>query len=1030
MKKKLIFFISIILASIFVFSINISASPYLSDKNEEEVFMEVPGARAICQTDDGYIWIGQYSSLTRYDSRELVSFKEFTENDTKYEMLNVRKLAQEDNVLYILTYKNLFKYADGKFSFIVNIDEQFKNHDDEDFRLEFLDLCFDKVNDKIYLASNNGLFIYDIKENTVNLVESTKDKIIRNIAYDVRRDRYYFQVNAEGVYDQDNNLIYPQTTQFVNELCVVYDVLYIGLVEEYVTDSNGKYVKDANNNYVRKNSLIKYDLKNNKLFDSQYDFIQDQVNIIYYSSSDHMLFVGCDKNGIFCIDLSNDNYSQASDLANATQIVDIMVDYQGDLWLASNNNSSSGVSVITKNSFYKLLYGDKIWGSKEFSKLSKVVYAVEKYNNILYLCLGKSGVVFYDLENNEIISSATDDNVNPIMEAVGTVDFRDVEVLNGKIYFADYGLGIVEYDPVTENVVKYDSTFITSNIEYVVDDTATYKSSQLVNVRCLRAFDGFLAVGYQSGGIYKFDGSKISVYHTSKSTMFISTNSNGDVLFNHTGGIFKISNDFKTVEEINTEKDVEGNILKFLYDGDRLYYNLNSRFFYSDNGGKSQEVVFPYIKGSIIEIAKVKAKDALGNISEKFLVATTNQVFITDTFDESNLDSENRLINYEVYDSTNGLKSIQSNTSGFYDESTYKYYIQTTDGVLIYDFSEVREVDVPTKIAVSSVSLDGVNYYGNEIEVDKNTYRIEFNLSILGFKPNKGYKIYYKLDGIDSDYVVMSDDSTTISYTNISGGEHKFHVYVEDALGQKSNYINITLTKAKKVHETVWFWILIVVLALLLIGAINFFIIWRRSRAAKIREGELKEITIESIEAIARTIDAKDTYTNGHSIRVGHFSRIIAQELGMEGDELENLYYIALLHDIGKIGIPDAILNKPGRLTDEEFEIMKSHTTKGAKILKDISTIPNIVEGAKYHHEKYGGGGYPEGLKGEEIPYIARIICCADCFDAMATRRVYKDPYPKEKIISEFERCKEIQFDPKMADVVIKLIQEGKLKAE
>ena len=95
-----------------------------------------------------------------------------------------------------------------------------------------------------------------------------------------------------------------------------------------------------------------------------------------------------------------------------------------------------------------------------------------------------------------------------------------------------------------------------------------------------------------------------------------------------------------------------------------------------------------------------------------------------------------------------------------------------------------------------------------------------------------------------------------------------------------------------------------------------------------------------------------------------------------------------------------------------------------------ISTIPNIVEGAKYHHEKYGGGGYPEGLKGEEIPYIARIICCADCFDAMATRRVYKDPYPKEKIISEFERCKEIQFDPHMADVVIKLIKEGKLKAE
>ena len=154
---------------------------------------------------------------------------------------------------------------------------------------------------------------------------------------------------------------------------------------------------------------------------------------------------------------------------------------------------------------------------------------------------------------------------------------------------------------------------------------------------------------------------------------------------------------------------------------------------------------------------------------------------------------------------------------------------------------------------------------------------------------------------------------------------------------------------------------------------------------------------------------------------------MIAAELGIKGDELENLYYIALLHDIGKIGIPDAILNKPGRLTDEEFAIMKSHTTKGANILKDISTIPNIVEGAKYHHERYDGAGYPEGLKGEDIPYIARIICCADCYDAMATRRVYKEPYPKEKIISEFEKGKGVQFDEKIADVVIKLIEENKM---
>ncbi|MBQ7153500.1 MAG: HD domain-containing protein, partial [Clostridia bacterium] len=136
----------------------------------------------------------------------------------------------------------------------------------------------------------------------------------------------------------------------------------------------------------------------------------------------------------------------------------------------------------------------------------------------------------------------------------------------------------------------------------------------------------------------------------------------------------------------------------------------------------------------------------------------------------------------------------------------------------------------------------------------------------------------------------------------------------------------------------------------------------------------------------------------------------------------------ALLHDIGKIAIPDSILNKPGRLTDEEFAVMKSHTTRGASILKGISTIPHIIEGAKSHHEKYNGTGYPEGLSGEEIPFVARIICCADCFDAMASKRVYKEPFSLDVIISEFNRCSGTQFDPKIAKVVVDLITVGKLK--
>jgi putative nucleotidyltransferase with HDIG domain len=195
------------------------------------------------------------------------------------------------------------------------------------------------------------------------------------------------------------------------------------------------------------------------------------------------------------------------------------------------------------------------------------------------------------------------------------------------------------------------------------------------------------------------------------------------------------------------------------------------------------------------------------------------------------------------------------------------------------------------------------------------------------------------------------------------------------------------------------------------------------------RQNEYKEITLESIEAIARTIDAKDHYTNGHSLRVGFYAREIAKEMGFKQQDVENIYYAALLHDIGKIAVPDRILNKPGHLSDDEYVVIQTHTIEGAKILSSISTIPNITYGARYHHEKYDGSGYPDGLKGDEIPLVARIICCADCYDAMATKRVYKEPYLTNKIIEEFVKCSGTQFDPEIAKVVIKLINENKIHA-
>lgn len=139
---------------------------------------------------------------------------------------------------------------------------------------------------------------------------------------------------------------------------------------------------------------------------------------------------------------------------------------------------------------------------------------------------------------------------------------------------------------------------------------------------------------------------------------------------------------------------------------------------------------------------------------------------------------------------------------------------------------------------------------------------------------------------------------------------------------------------------------------------------------------------------------------------------------------------MALVHDIGKIGIPDAILNKPGRLTDEEYAVMKTHVTRGGEILKDFTMIDNVSVGALYHHERYDGSGYCVGLKGEEIPLDARIIGIADAFDAMTANRVYRKQLDIDFVIGELKRCSGTQFDPKLVDILLSLIEDGTIDVE
>jgi HD-GYP domain-containing protein (c-di-GMP phosphodiesterase class II) len=187
---------------------------------------------------------------------------------------------------------------------------------------------------------------------------------------------------------------------------------------------------------------------------------------------------------------------------------------------------------------------------------------------------------------------------------------------------------------------------------------------------------------------------------------------------------------------------------------------------------------------------------------------------------------------------------------------------------------------------------------------------------------------------------------------------------------------------------------------------------------------------INSVRMLAAAIDAKDPYTRGHSERVGRYAIAIGKNLGLPEKEMRNLRVSALLHDVGKIGIDDRILRKPGALSEDEFEVMKQHPAKGAAIMSGVAQLIDIVPGMKYHHEKWSGGGYPESLEGEQIPMQARIVAIADTFDAMTTNRPYQKAMELNYVVEKIKSFAGTRFDPRVVEAFVQAVKRGDIQID
>ena len=203
---------------------------------------------------------------------------------------------------------------------------------------------------------------------------------------------------------------------------------------------------------------------------------------------------------------------------------------------------------------------------------------------------------------------------------------------------------------------------------------------------------------------------------------------------------------------------------------------------------------------------------------------------------------------------------------------------------------------------------------------------------------------------------------------------------------------------------------------------LSFFVILRNMIAHR----QVKILSVEVMEALSAAIDAKDPYTSGHSQRVARYSRMIAEKLGLSKEDCENVYYYGLLHDVGKIHVPNEIINKPSKLTDEEYSVIKSHPGAGSTILSHIKSRPDLAIGAHWHHERIDGGGYPDKITGNAIPFLARIIAVADAYDAMTSNRSYRQYLPQDVVREEIRKGIGTQFDEKAANCMLAVMDDDK----
>ena len=925
--------------------------------------LDSSAANDVVQTRDGFIWIGTYNGLTRYDGS---SFYQFPVTSGIYSVADL--YVSQKGELYIGTNDSgLALYKDDKFTFWQRKDGLSSNT---------IRTITENSEGLMFIGTTEGMSFknqedYITREGDPRLARKYIKEIHpapNNKVCGLTKNGDLFVYNGREL----ESFFKADYFQFGNVVAIEADIYKPD--EYWVGTTADKVVK------------IKIQGQQASVIKTLITEGLHTINDIQLRANGRLM-VATD-NGVGYFDIQ-DTFHLIDKMQFNNSVDNIMVDYEDNIWFSS---SRMGVAKLTYNSFRNIF---AVAGIEP-----RVVNSVLKANGNTYVATD-SGLL--TLKGEKQVTT-------PLSELLKTIRSRHIMLdSKGNLWVATYSkLGLVKYSP--DGTIK----------SFSRRDGLPHERTRVI----MEASDGSVYVGTRDGlAIIRED--KVVKTFTGRNGLanpqVLCLLEDGDKIYVGTdGGGINMLKDDHIVYTLDQQDGLRaGVILRMAVDPELggIWISTGNSIAHFKDGDLKTVLNFPSTNNF----------DFIFTPNGEMLVTCNQGVYVT---------SSAKLLKDGSYDyvlsQREGLSGALTANSFNFIENKEKLYLCLQNGLCELNLDSLDQSASPKKFCVPSVNIDGVDYTLDEeqpLKIPSDATRITYKAYVLTNTLNNVLMSTY-LEGFDKQVEKTSRfQNKERTYTNLAGGTYKLHVGIYDQRTGKLKQEKVyTLIKEKKLSEYPGFVLLPVALfSALLFGGYRLYM-RRRMQKMQEKQRETEEFLDQVIGSFAKAIDLKDHYTCGHSSRVAQYSRQLAEAMGWSKERVDNLYRVAMLHDVGKVVIPDEILNKQGPLTDEEYAKMKEHADIGNAILEEISSFPMIAVGAKSHHERFDGKGYGHHLAGKDIPLEARIIAVADTFDAMNSTRVYRPHLTREKILSELEHAKNTQLDGEIVEVLLQLIRDGKVK--